>query len=148
MSMLNRLLVALLLMSPLLALAFGSSFPKAIRMRNLKMQSGDQLGIVTMYKKEGCPYCAKAKDLLEGKYGLNIKFVDIEGEKRDDILLQMRNFSGGRNTVPQIFFNSLHLGGNDDVQQLEANGFLAEKVEIVKKTPVTMMMDHWYHPWY
>lgn len=60
----------------------------------------------------------------------------------------MRSFSGGRNTVPQIFFNAEHLGGNDDVQQLEADGKLAAKIEVVKSTAVSMMMDHWYHPWY
>ena len=61
---------------------------------------------------------------------------------------QMRNFSGGRNTVPQIFFNAEHLGGNDDVQKLDQEGVLASKVDLVRKTPVSMMMDHWYHPWY
>ena len=66
----------------------------------------------------------------------------------DDILMQMRNFSGGRNTVPQIFFNSKHLGGNDDILKLHEAGTLKDEVEIVKKTPVTMMMDNWYHPWY
>jgi glutaredoxin-related protein len=64
------------------------------------------------------------------------------------MLQQMRSFSGGRNTVPQIFFNSEHLGGNDDVQKLEQEGILAKKVEMVRTTPVSMMMDHWYHPWY
>jgi glutaredoxin len=42
----------------------------------------EQLGIVTMYKKDGCPYCQKAKALLEDKYGLKISFVDIESENR------------------------------------------------------------------
>ena len=60
----------------------------------------------------------------------------------------MRTFSGGRNTVPQIFFNSEHLGGNDDVQKLDADGLLVSKIDSVKKTAVSMMMDHWYHPWY
>jgi glutaredoxin-related protein len=60
----------------------------------------------------------------------------------------MRTFSGGRNTVPQIFFNSEHLGGNDDVQKLESDGALQAKVDMVKSTPVSMMMDHWFHPWY
>jgi glutaredoxin 3 len=102
-----------------------------------------------MYKKEGCPYCIKARELLETKHELSITFVDIESpENRDEILNQMRTFSGGRNTVPQIFFNSEHLGGNDDVQKLEAEGKLADKVKAVKATPVSMMMDHWYHPWY
>ena len=60
----------------------------------------------------------------------------------------MRTFSGGRNTVPQILLNSEHLGGNDDVQKLEADGTLASKVDYIRKTPVSMMQDHWYHPWY
>lgn len=39
---------------------------------------GEQLGVVTMYKKEGCPYCKKAVELLVGTYQLELKFVDIE----------------------------------------------------------------------
>ena len=60
----------------------------------------------------------------------------------------MRTFSGGRNTVPQIFFNSEHIGGNDDLQKLEAEGSLARKVSQVRNSPVSLMMDHWFHPWY
>lgn len=60
----------------------------------------------------------------------------------------MKTFSGGRNTVPQIFFNSEHIGGNDDLQSLEAKGLLAAKVDFVRKNAVSMMMDNWYHPWY
>eukprot|EP01039_Chlorochromonas_danica_P006978 gene6977-7720_t len=110
-----------------------------------------QLGRVTMYKKDSCPYCRKAKELLEGKYRLVVNYVDIEEPdpvKREEILQQMRSFSGGRNTVPQIFFNAEHLGGNDDVQKLDQDGLLIEKVEMVRKTPISLMMDHWYHPWY
>ena len=80
----------------------------------------------------------------------------------------MRTFSGGRNTVPQIFFNSEHLGGSDDVHKvsiivttffltfiiiiidikLDEQGLLAPKVDYIRKNAVTMMQDHWYHPWY
>lgn len=59
----------------------------------------------------------------------------------------MITFSG-RKTVPQIFFNAEHIGGNDDVQNLEKDGSLVKKVEEVKTTAPTMMMDNWYHPWY
>eukprot|EP01041_Mallomonas_annulata_P009058 gene9058-18763_t len=114
-----------------------------------KMQMAlEQQGQVTMYKKNGCPHCAKAVDLLQGKYELNITFVDIEAPEREEILYQMKTFSGGKSTVPQIFFNSDHLGGNSDIQELESSGSLAAKVDIVKSTPVSMMMPHWYHPWY
>jgi glutaredoxin len=44
--------------------------------------SQTQLGIVTMYKKDGCPYCKNATALLEEKYGLKITFVDINGDQK------------------------------------------------------------------
>ena len=108
----------------------------------------EQKGRVTMYKKEGCPFCLKAQGLLEGKYGLAVTYVDIKSEQSEDILQQMRTFSGGRNTVPQIFFNAEHLGGNDDVQKMDVDGVLVKKIEMVRTTAVSMMMDHWFHPWY
>ncbi len=37
-----------------------------------------QLGRVTMYKKETCPYCMKARALLEDKYQLFVNYVDVE----------------------------------------------------------------------
>ena len=113
----------------------------------LTLLEAEQLGRVTMYKKQGCPHCVKAMDTLVSKYGLDVTEVDIEGEKQEDILLQMRQFSGGRNTVPQIFFNEEHIGGNDDVQALDSEGQLEEKAEKVKSTPA-MMQDGWFHPWY
>ena len=135
----------------LVASMISAFMPKSWSSRNvlngfeLKME---QKGIVTMYTKDTCPFCKEAKKLLIDSYGLEITEVDVLGDKSEDILQQMRQFSGGRNTVPQIFFNSEYLGGNDDVQELEKNGQLSEKVEKVKDTAVSMMMDHWYHPWY
>jgi glutaredoxin len=42
----------------------------------------EQLGRVTMYKKDGCPFCEKAKTMLENEHGLKIDFVDIEEPDR------------------------------------------------------------------
>ena len=50
--------------------------------RKVPMSLSMQLGRVTMYKKNGCPYCARAIELLEGKYQLKINYVDIESENR------------------------------------------------------------------
>lgn len=77
-----------------------------------------------------------------------IIYIHVCSTKREDILQQLRTFSGGRNTVPQIFFNSEHIGGNDDLYALEEAGLLAPKVVSIRTTPVSLMMDHWYHPWY
>jgi glutaredoxin 3 len=113
------------------------------------VMNSEQLGRVTMYHKKTCPFCLKSTELLEGKYNVIVNYVDVESEtNRDEIIYQMKTFSGGRNTVPQIFFNSDHIGGNDDLQKLEESGALPDKIEYVKKTAVSMMMDNWYHPWY
>ncbi len=128
------------------AFKFGRFF---LSRQRAMILDADQLGRVTMYKKQGCPYCDKAASLLTEKYGLEITYVDIEDtENQGEILHQMRSFSGGRNTVPQIFFNADHIGGNDDVQNLEAQGELMAKVEEVKSTPVAIMQEGWFHPHY
>lgn len=108
----------------------------------------EQKGIVTVYYKETCPYCKKALALLEGDYKLNVSRVNVlEGDDSEKKIKQMKTFSG-RNTVPQIFFNSLHIGGNDDVQKLHKDGKLSEMVATVRAEPAGMMKDSWYHPWY
>lgn len=38
----------------------------------------EQLGVVTMYKKDSCPFCKKAKALLEDTHGLTVTYVDVE----------------------------------------------------------------------
>lgn len=67
-------------------LLVGESFRvtnSRLAQRSMSLQmSADQQGRVTMYKREGCPYCVKARELLEGKYDLSITFVDIEAPER------------------------------------------------------------------
>lgn len=43
----------------------------------MRMNSIEQKGIITMYKKDSCPYCKKAKATLEEKYSLKVTYVDI-----------------------------------------------------------------------
>jgi len=75
-------------------------------------------------------------------------YVYFSTFKSEEKLNQLRTFSGGRNTVPQIFFNSDHIGGNDDLLKIEASGELTAKIEMVKTTPVSYILPNWYHPWY
>jgi len=76
---------------------------------------------VEIYTKFLCPYCTRAKNLLESK-GATIEEYDITlgGEKRAEMLAR----SNGRHTVPQIFIDGRHVGGSDDLAELDRNGQL------------------------
>ncbi len=76
---------------------------------------------IEIYTKFLCPYCARAKKLLDGK-GVAYEEIDISmgGEKRNEMLQR----ANGRHTVPQIFIGDRHVGGSDDLAELERNGQL------------------------
>ncbi len=75
---------------------------------------------VVMYSKEICPYCVKAKFLLQRK---KINFTEIKITS-DELREEMLRKSGGRMTVPQIFIGDKHVGGCDELYALEAAGEL------------------------
>ena len=77
--------------------------------------------VVEIYTKTFCPYCWKAKLLLESK-GVEYKEigVDFGGELRQVMIQRAR----GRTTVPQIFIGEHHVGGCDDLVALDRNGKL------------------------
>jgi glutaredoxin 3 len=76
---------------------------------------------VEIYTKFGCPYCARAKALL-GQKGVEYEEYEINTlpGKRDEMLER----SNGRHTVPQIFIDGKHVGGSDDLAELERAGRL------------------------
>ena len=76
---------------------------------------------VEIYTKFGCPYCARAKALL-GQKGVEYEEYEINSAagKRDEMLER----SNGRHTVPQIFVDGRHVGGSDDLAELERTGRL------------------------
>ena len=74
----------------------------------------------TIYSKDNCPYCVKAKALLNRK-GCNFTEIKITNDEMREELVRK---SGGRMTVPQIFIGEKHVGGCDDLYALEAEGKL------------------------
>jgi glutaredoxin 3 len=76
---------------------------------------------IIVYSKSYCPYCTDAKGLLQKK-GAAFTEVDIQKhpERRDEMIKK----AGGKTTVPQIFINSTHIGGCDDIYALERQGKL------------------------
>ena len=76
---------------------------------------------VEIYTKWGCPYCVRAKALLDAK-GVAYTEYDITmgGPKR----AEMQERAPGATTVPQIFINDRAMGGCDDIHALDSAGKL------------------------
>lgn len=76
---------------------------------------------VEMYTKMFCPFCARAKKLLDEK-GVAFEEIDITmgGPKRKEMLER----APGHSTVPSIFIDGEHVGGSDDLAALNASGEL------------------------
>lgn len=76
---------------------------------------------VEMYTKMFCPYCIRAKSLLESK---GVDIIDIPASGNKEKRAEMNQRAHGRNTFPQIFINGDHVGGCDDLMALERAGKL------------------------
>ena len=76
---------------------------------------------VVIYTKTTCPYCHAAKALLREK-GAPFEEIIVDGDRRAQ--LAMAEKAGGRWTVPQIFIGGNHVGGCDDLHDLDAAGEL------------------------
>ena len=76
---------------------------------------------VTVYIRSWCPYCHRALALLSAK-GVECRMIDVEREPGAYLVMLQR--AAGRRTVPQIFIGEYHVGGNDDLQDLDATGRL------------------------
>jgi glutaredoxin 3 len=75
---------------------------------------------VTVYVSDWCPYCQRAKGLLTQK---NVTFREINVEEDDKFREEMISRSS-RRTVPQIFIGDRHVGGCDDLFELDRSGEL------------------------
>ena len=71
-------------------------------------------GRITIYTITGCPFCIQAKNELRE---LGLEHVDINLDVYKNRRSEMKQRTG-RKTVPQIFFNGIHVGGFSDFQAL------------------------------
>lgn len=76
---------------------------------------------VTIYTKAYCPYCVRAKSVLDNK---GVSYQEIRIDEKPELRPEMIELAGGRSTVPQIFIDSRHIGGCDDMLALDASGQL------------------------
>ena len=80
---------------------------------------------VVIYSTGWCPYCTRARQLLKNK---GVEFEEIDVDARPEARTQMTARSG-RSSVPQIFIGATHVGGCDDLHELEASGRLDTLLE-------------------
>lgn len=82
---------------------------------------------VEMYTTMFCPYCTRARALLQKK---GVAFLDIDIAEEPARRTEMIHRAGGRRTVPQIFIDGEHIGGCDDLVALDRAGKLDPKLGI------------------
>ena len=80
---------------------------------------------ITMYMSDWCPYCRRAKDLLESKTLVFDEInVDADANFREEMMAR-----SNRRTVPQIFIGEKHIGGCDDLFELDRSGELDRLIQ-------------------
>ena len=86
---------------------------------------------VVIFSTRVCPYCQRARILLKKK---GIEFdeimIDSEPERREEMIRR----AGGRTSVPQIFIDDHHVGGCDDMYDLEFSGELDSLLGLASQT--------------
>ena len=76
---------------------------------------------VTIYTTMMCPYCTRAKKLLEEK---GAEYEEIRAGLNTDLKAEMIQRSNGARTFPQVFIGDTHVGGSDELAALEREGKL------------------------
>ena len=76
---------------------------------------------VLMYSTAVCPFCVRAEQLLTRKGVTEIEKVrvDLQPDRREEMMQKT-----GRRTVPQIYIGETHVGGCDELYELERQGKL------------------------
>ena len=95
--------------------------PTMIRRFRRKVYHMEVNAKVTVYLTPWCPYCNRAKKLLQSK-GVAFEEINIDGNRA--LKAEMMERANGRRTVPQIFINGEGIGGSDDLSALDRAGKL------------------------
>ena len=81
---------------------------------------------ITMYSGPLCNFCEAAKRLLLRN---NLEFKEIDISTKEGLRDEMIKKANGRRTIPQIFFDDYHVGGYQELRELEKTGKLLSSLE-------------------
>jgi glutaredoxin 3 len=76
---------------------------------------------IEIYTQDWCPYCARAKALLERK---GVPYTEYDAPNGSPARREAMERSGGRTSVPQVFIDGQAIGGSDDLHALDRAGKL------------------------
>ena len=79
----------------------------------------------TIYTTRFCPYCIRAKHLLKKK-GIKFKEIGVDGDRK--LRAKMTQLANGATSVPQIWIGDRHIGGCDQLMELDYTGQLDELI--------------------
>lgn len=85
---------------------------------------------VKIYVTDSCPYCVMAGRLL-AKKGVDYEEIDLTGN--DEARMDLVKRSGGLRTVPQIWIGDHHVGGYDQLSELDRSGELDKLLEALAR---------------
>ena len=66
---------------------------------------------VTVFSRDGCPYCTRAKGMLH-EAGIAFEELVLNRDYHESTIRAV----SGRSTVPQVFINGKHIGGSEDLE--------------------------------
>ena len=81
---------------------------------------------ITIYTGPVCNYCDAAKRLLTRN---NLSYNEIDISTKEGLRDEMTKRANGRRTIPQIFFDDYHVGGYQELRELEKTGKLLSSLE-------------------
>ncbi|MEX0692966.1 MAG: glutaredoxin 3 [Rhodospirillales bacterium] len=76
---------------------------------------------IEIYTTPFCPYCSRAKNLLNSK---GVEFIEHDVMMSASLRKKMTEMAGGASSVPQIFVDGKHIGDSNGIHSMEANGTL------------------------
>ena len=81
---------------------------------------------ITVYSGPMCNFCDAAKRLLTRN---NLNYNEIDISTKEGLRDEMTKSANGRRTIPQIFFDDYHVGGYQELRELEKTGKLLSSLE-------------------
>lgn len=85
---------------------------------------------VVIWSKSHCPYCRATKQLFHSIPNIEVKVIEVDIEPNGYIIQQELMKLTGQRTVPNVFVNNVHVGGNSDVQMAYQNGNLMKTLAV------------------